>query len=222
MCNLVVPWGRANPDVFNALIPGVTIRGALRARALRAPRIISTHMPYRAGLPRVVYLVRDGRDALVSYYHYQIKRPGLPRQVSFQQFLAEHSGGQQGERWHDHVVHWVTAGRAELGDRLLVVRYEDLLAEPVAQMRALVRFLGIEASDESLEAALRGANLETMRRVEARRLPELVSEERSFYGRGRAAGGAGWFDDAMLDRFAEEATAALELCGYPVRPGRRA
>jgi len=44
LANLIVPWGRANPDVFNALIPGLTIRGALRARALRSPRLLSTHM----------------------------------------------------------------------------------------------------------------------------------------------------------------------------------
>jgi len=218
LCNLVVPWGRADPDVFNALIPGVTIRGALRARSLHAPRIISTHMPYRAGLPRAVYLVRDGRDALVSYYHYRILRNGARRDVTFARFFDEHMSGTQGERWHDNATQWIRVGRVELGARLHVVRYEDLLASPLAAVRALCHFLEVDACDPEIEKALRDASLETMRAVEERRMGGPVERARSFYRSGEARNGTRWFDDAMLERFAGEAGDALDLCGYPRRP----
>lgn len=221
LCNLVVPWGRANPDVFNALIPGVTIRGALRARSLRAPRLIATHMPYRGGLPRAVYLVRDGRDALVSYYHYRIKRRSARQDVSFEQFVDEHLRGLQGEPWHENVARWIRLGRAEMGDRLHVVRYEDLAAKPVERMGEVVRFLGLDVTDAQLTAALDDASLETMRRVEAHRMAAEVPPERSFYRAGESTAGAGWFDATMLERFASVAREALELAGYPLYPEQR-
>ena len=221
LCNLVVPWGRANPDVFNALIPGVTIRGALRARSLQAPRIISTHMPYRSGLPRAVYLVRDGRDALVSYYHYRILRRAPRRDVSFGQFFDEHMRGLQGEPWHQNVSRWVKVGGNELGARLHFVRYEDLLAEPLSRVSDLCRFLEVDASAAEVETALRDASLETMRAVEERRMGAPVQRERSFYRGGHSRTGGLWFDDQMLDRFATEAGEALDLCGYPRRAEQR-
>ena len=221
LSNLLVPWGRANPDVFNALIPGVTLRGALRARALQSPRIISSHAPHQPGLPRAVYLVRDGRDALVSYHLDQKSRGGPGGTVPFATFLDEHLEGLHGPRWHAHVEGWLRAGRAELGDRLCVIRYEDLLTDPLRGMRSVVEFLGLSATDEGLAAAIEGASLETMRAVEARRLGGVVSGDRSFYRSGEALLGAGWFDDAMYDRFAEVGGVALSLCGYPLRPEHR-
>jgi hypothetical protein len=212
--NVLVPWGRANPDVFNSLIPGATIRGALRARRLTSPRVVASHAPYRRGLGRVVYVVRDGRDALVSLYHYRIVRAGRAAEVSFPTFLAEHLAGEHGVSWHSHVEGWLRAGRAELGDRLLLVRYEDVLADPHPHVRRVLDFLAVRATDAEVDAAIDGASLNTMRAVEARRLGGPLATERSFYRSGTATHGAGWFDADMLARFEEGAGAALALGGY--------
>ena len=45
---------------------------------------------------RVVYLLRDGRDVMVSYYHFL---SALQGHVDFVKLV-------QTERWHEHVEHW--------------------------------------------------------------------------------------------------------------------
>ena len=87
---------------------------------------------------RFVHIVRDGRDVVRSL----VAQPWGPASVR-----------EAAEEWRDSV----TAGRAaasSLGDRLLEVRYEEMLADPRAGVARLYAHLGLEgALDDALAAA---------------------------------------------------------------------
>ena len=73
---------------------------------------------------RVIYVVRDGRDVMYSYYRF---RHGLGQNLAlnFSQFIEPSRKHYPGPRWHEHVEGWLERGEAEEVE-LLLVKYEDL------------------------------------------------------------------------------------------------
>lgn len=88
-----------------------------------------------------LYLVRDGRDAVVSHARYRlsfVKPINLPGGGDFKAVLKdvitneEHFGG-----WGRHVTSWTKRGN------LSTVRFEDLVADPIATLARGVDDLGL-------------------------------------------------------------------------------
>lgn len=117
----------------------------------------SHHLP-QPSYRRVIHLVRDGRDAMLSYWHMQRQaEPGLTLEAMF-------SSGDR--RWHAswerHCSEW---SRNPFDAEMIRIRYEDLLADPMPQLRSIADFLGRPKSDEKLLEIYRGASLSNMRKV---------------------------------------------------------
>ncbi len=94
---------------------------------------------------KVVYLVRDGRDCICSLAHHMkdIAKSGnhLIQNMSESTIAAEGSyfGG-----WSSHVFHWIR--RADW-----VIRYEDLITDPIGEMEKLREFIELpDAKPENL------------------------------------------------------------------------
>ncbi len=88
-----------------------------------------------------ICIVRDGRSAIASYWHYR-NRPGDigARLEDVVAGLVQFGG------WSTNVAAWLDAPI----ERRLVVRYEDLIADPVANMAAVGQFLGRAPTEASL------------------------------------------------------------------------
>jgi hypothetical protein len=93
---------------------------------------------------RFVHIIRDGRDAVRSL----VAQPWGPRTVA-----------EAAEEWCESVA----AGRGAasgLRERLLEVRYEDLLADPAPAIDRIYTHVGLEGGrDEALAAAAEVVNL---------------------------------------------------------------
>jgi hypothetical protein len=79
-----------------------------------------------------IYIVRDGRSAVVSHAHFI--REILGRDVT----LADVIRGWQGTHWSRHVKAWAPPARPAT----LVVRYEDLAAGEPKTLAAISAFIG--------------------------------------------------------------------------------
>jgi hypothetical protein len=122
---------------------------------------------------RLIYIVRDGRDTIVSKrVQAFIDQPdslGRGDQRVRNAFLANPAGFTGAERsmftpgwlenaargWADAVAASVDAGRELYGGRFEIVRYEDLLEDAYPPMQRLWEFLGADARDPVLESAVR-------------------------------------------------------------------
>lgn len=93
----------------------------------------SHHLP-REQYKTVIYLVRDGRDAMVSYFQFV---RALLGERSFHDFIA--ATDIFPGRWEDHVEQWCNN---PFGSRLLMVRYEDLITDCVQELVRICEFLG--------------------------------------------------------------------------------
>jgi len=122
--------------------------------ALPSPRLMNTHMPLPmvpGAVPgcRVVYICRDPKDMVVSLWHFfRHLRPDLPFNSVFESTC---DGAMSfGPVW-DHVLGYWRAAIAR-PDKVLFLRYEELLRDPAGHVRRLAGFLGMPFSEAEEEA----------------------------------------------------------------------
>jgi hypothetical protein len=116
---------------------------AFIARAAGRNLYVKTHEMPPADRHPAIYVVRDGRSAVVSHAHYV--REILRRDIT----LAEVIEGKAGHSWTQHVRAWTPRPHT------LVVRYEDLAAGDAATLKNISDFIGkpqLQAFDISFEA----------------------------------------------------------------------
>lgn len=75
---------------------------------------------------RFIHLIRDGRDVAMSWHD-----------LDWQRY---HEG--DGFEWTRNMRHWRSWRGTKLADSILDVHYEDIVAQPEAQMRRICAFLG--------------------------------------------------------------------------------
>jgi hypothetical protein len=125
---------------------GEFAQGGERHVAERTPWHV-LHLPLIAEVypdARFVHIVRDGRDAVRSI----VAQPWGPATVA-----------AAAEEWRDSVAAGLAAAPA-LGERLLELRYEEMLTSPAEQIERLYGHLGLEGGrEEALAAAGEVANL---------------------------------------------------------------
>lgn len=80
-----------------------------------------------------IYLVRDGRSAIVSYFHYLNEIQGLP--VTLEDLIR---GEIFPGFWADHYTAWKPRRR----HHTLLLRYEDLTRDPIEACHKIAGFIG--------------------------------------------------------------------------------
>lgn len=175
------------------------------------PRIIKSHSAYNPFYFRVILLVRDPRDALISYYHYVREREGLPEGWTISEFIRCPKRGVAA--WKQHTESWYLT--LKQGQIIQVFLYEDLLKNPKSQLAQMMNCLGINMSDDELEQAIQLSSKEKMKASEnTHRSTYLIkNQERPFVRQGKAQAGK---ELPETDRiFIEDSTREIaKLIGY--------
>ncbi|MDQ6735179.1 MAG: sulfotransferase domain-containing protein [Nitrospirota bacterium] len=149
----------ALPDtLIQDLVPDIHNRRYYRRYA--TPMYFKTHELPHAEHKRVIYLLRDGRDVMVSYFHYL--KALNPNGADFAEIVR--TGRELSPcKWHEHVAAWESNPfQAEM----ITVRYEDLLDEPLGQLRHACEFIGVTRSDSQLQTVIEKSSFTKMRRKE--------------------------------------------------------
>jgi hypothetical protein len=182
-------------------------------RRLPAPRIVKSHGYDARAARKVVYVLRDGRDAYVSYYFHLQARLALG--TTFLQFLA--SPHVTSEPWVRHVSHWIIDAAPHL--QRLVVRYEDLLADCERELSRITDFLGLEVTRERVDAAVRASTFARLRELEVERgRPYRSSGPDVFVRRGEAGNWREFFGPEEIALFKMRDGDALLRLGYESDP----
>jgi Sulfotransferase domain len=182
-------------------------------------RLIKSHEPYSSPQKRfyhkAIYLIRDGRDVAVSYYYTLIRR-GL-YEGEFAPFLELFlGGGVDGYGpWHEHVESWLSCPLRDDGS-LLVLRYEDLLADPAENLSSAMSFLGVPVERELAEQTVSAYTAERMREREREsRFHERKQRRDIMFVRSAHAGDwAETFTPEDDARFERVTGGLLERLGY--------
>src|SRR5947207_10493042 len=113
-------------------------------------RYIKSHNPCYELYPKLIYIYRDGRDALVSYYHYAVGKEKFAGE--FADFLLS-SFATKFSSWREH-VQGACDFASKHPDRILMLRYETMLKDPLAGASNISAFLELRCSDESIAKAV--------------------------------------------------------------------
>lgn len=197
------------------------------------PSVLHAHWLPDDRLPRSVYVVRDGRDVMVSLYFYEVRlatRERNPyaarrRRERFRRVLGPsadlndaranlprfieaemESPAWMNATWPAHVGAWLDAR----SDRVAVVRYEDLLAGAEdALAPAIERLTGAPADRRALTIAAERFAFD-------RRSGRSQGEEQrtSFLRKGIAGDWRNHFTDEAALIFDQAAGATLDHLGY--------
>jgi hypothetical protein len=163
---------------------------------------------------RFVYLVRDGRDVVVSgLAHQRLVHRSTDKGDRLAQAVAEQRVPE--EMLVFFTTLWTEAARAGLEarnvfDRYLLLRYEDALADTPAQARRLLEFIGADADDATVAQCVRAASFEAMsggRRPGQEDLEHVVRK-------GVAGDWRRWFTDEQAAWFDRQAGNLLDALSY--------
>ncbi len=151
----------AQPALVSELVPGHKTKYYKR---FQTPMFFRFHALLHRSFRRVIYLIRDGRDAIVSYHHHtqtvKQKSVDLLDVVEGREFIQPFNFS-----WAQHVRAW--QGNPFKAN-LITVRYEDLLTDTVGELGRLLEFAGIETGTDGLEGIAKAASFEKMREREKR------------------------------------------------------
>uniref|UniRef100_A0A0E0BJD0 Sulfotransferase domain-containing protein n=1 Tax=Oryza glumipatula TaxID=40148 RepID=A0A0E0BJD0_9ORYZ len=208
--------------------------------ALPSPRLLATHIPYSL-LPeritsaadngcRIVYVCRDPKDAFVSMWlftmsnkvkgvttttdeHHPAAAAAAP---SIEQVFDLFCDGRSivGPQWQHVREYWEESRRRP--DKVLFLRYEEMLREPGRNVERLAEFMGRPFTDGEVAAGVVDAivdlcSIDSLRNVPANRAgvtTDLAVRKESFFRRGVAGDWSNHMSPEMasrLDRVVEDA-----------------
>ena len=200
------------------------IEGSLNSLA-QEPKlfIIKTHELPADDTYATIYIVRDGRDALVSYAHFIIAYKGKgEREIYLQEYSTpsegiSHAEQERGNRkriksfreilqdliaheesfggWGRHVLAWTRREAVTV-----VVKFEELLKNPAEKVKESVDALG-----------LRMSKIKTNELPDFEKLHEVLPQ---FFREGKIGGWRTEMPDDLHDLFWKKNGALMESLGY--------
>ena len=200
----------APDELVQELIPDVYLRKYYRRYA--TPTYFRSHSLPMPDLKKLVYVIRDGRDVMVSYRHFLDALDIAP--VGFLEMVRD-GANLFPCKWHEHVEAWI---RNPFGAEILIVRYEDLHRNPMAEMRRFCEFAGIERRVADLEEMIQASSFKVMRRREEKIgwANKSWPADAFFLRRGKVGSYCDEMPADVLAVFLAEAAPTLRRCGYEV------
>ncbi|XP_049712167.1 sulfotransferase 1C4 isoform X1 [Elephas maximus indicus] len=149
------------------IIPGME-SGLEQANAMLSPRTLKTHLPIDLVPPsflekncKIIYVARNPKDSMVSYYHFQRMNKGLPDPGTWEEYFESFLAGKVcWGSWYDHVKGW---WEAKDQYRILYLFYEDMKKNPKHEIQKLAEFIGNNLDDEVLDKIVYHTSFDVMK-----------------------------------------------------------
>lgn len=176
------------------------------------PMYFKSHDLPQPQFKRVVYLIRDGRDVMVSYFHHFKTMEG-GKESDFLKLVKGKKGLPAVCKWHRHVETWLSNPYQA---QLLMIKYEDLKNNPVNELRRFCAFAGADRDEAFLQRIADKASFENMRQKEAEKGMGLLAwpKEKAFVRRGQIGSYKDEMPPEILEVFLRDAEDTLRKLGY--------
>ncbi|CAL1599413.1 unnamed protein product [Knipowitschia caucasica] len=117
------------------------------------PRMIKTHLPIQLVPPgfwenkcKVIYVARNAKDNLVSYFHFDRMNQTQPEPGPWDGYISKFMRGELAwGSWYDHVRgYWLQREQKNI----LYLFYEDMKEDPRREVERIMRYLDLSLSDD--------------------------------------------------------------------------
>ncbi|CAM4648383.1 sulfotransferase 6B1-like [Lepidochelys kempii] len=138
-----------------------------KIKSLPSPRLFTTHLHYdnipKAVLgsnAKVLVLLRNPKDAAVSYYHFYNKNPGLPNVSSWDEFFQKFMSGEVcWSSYFDYALAW---NKHMDKENIMIITYEEMKENLPQGVKQIAEFLGFSLPEEKIQSIAENAAFESM------------------------------------------------------------
>ncbi|XP_073110410.1 cytosolic sulfotransferase 12 isoform X4 [Elaeis guineensis] len=184
-------------------------------KSLAQPRLLATHIPYSL-LPasvadsdcRLVYLCRDPKDVLVSLWHFMkaMKPEIMELSPAFEMFCD--GATPYGPVWEHNLEYWRESLRRP--EKVLFLKYEEIVAEPMRSVKSLAEFMGCPFSEEeerdgAVEEVVRLCSFEKLSSMEVNKrgvglMGGVTIQQANFFRKGKVGDWVNHLSRDMAER----------------------
>ncbi|XP_066463846.1 amine sulfotransferase-like [Eleutherodactylus coqui] len=133
-----------------------------------SPRLFTSHLPYylmpsdvRFRMGKIIYVYRNPKDAMVSYYHFYKMMPALKYEISLETFMELFTSGRVfGGSWFDHVRGWYTHKE---DFNILFMTYEEMKKDLRSAVLKICKFVGINLDEKAIDIVVEKATFKNMK-----------------------------------------------------------
>ncbi|XP_006815066.1 sulfotransferase 1A1-like [Saccoglossus kowalevskii] len=135
---------------------------------MESPRMIRTSLPYHmlpfqihSKKPKIIYMARNPKDVVASYYHFYNSDPVLPT-TTWEKFIEEFIKGNVAfGSWFPHLSPWWQEYRTS--NNVLFLKYEDLKKDLRSIVIQISLFLDKHFEDDQIEAITNHCGFDNMK-----------------------------------------------------------
>jgi hypothetical protein len=193
-----------------------------------SPRILKSHYCFEPRYPRVIYVVRDPRDVVLSQFHMNRKRNVIGADYPLDKFVTRFIRGETSVypgSWREHVGNWLAARHGQAN--FLLLRYEDMQSDAGRELTRVASFVKIDARPEDISRAVARSSADQMRQLEktSGHLWSTTKDTRQDIPFVRSAKAGRWRYDlpaALAAQIENEWGPLMHWLGYELSSGREA
>lgn len=166
-------------------------------------RVIKTHLPFEFLPPqllekcKVIYVARNPKDCVVSFYHHNKLVPSHGYFGTFDQFIEFFKDGFHifGSYWH----HLKSGWNMKKHENVKFVWFEDMKKDQKGVIEELIEFLNHPLTEEKIEALVDHVKFENMQKNQSTNV--IKSGDKQFIRKGKVGDWKNHFDEKSNEEF---------------------
>jgi len=223
IANLRYPNTQVSFTTIDELIPDACSQTKGSLKRSPRPRLIKTHEYFDPRYKKVIYIVRDPRDVVLSQYKWFLKCRALNDGYPMEEFVPRFLQGDMSiyGSWGENVGSWIATRYASKD--FLMLRYEDLVQDTARELQRVVSFLALDAKEADLIRAAELSSAARMREMEKSEGEVWVGtrgrrSDIPFVGTARAGSWKADLPQSCARAIEDAWRPILQLLNYEVRP----
>jgi hypothetical protein len=185
------------------------------------------NLPERMHTRSAIYIIRNPLDVVDSSIAYLSSNDEEERQRVIDEFCRTGSIEPWNttlgyESWESNIASWTGESRDH---PLLIMQYEDMLADPHENVGRVAHFLDVDVNDKRIEQVVKATSFSSMKKQEKKEVDAgakgVFTDERlfdkkdfSFMRSGKAGGYSERLDKNQVDQLISRFGATMEPLGY--------
>ncbi len=181
--------------------------------ALKKNRLIKTHQTLFSYYPKTIYIYRDYRDVLVSFYYYETALKHFDG--TLEQFILSQNINKPFGSWKEHVK-MALDFKKNHPDQILLLSYEQLLDNPISKIESIAEFCNFQPK-LSFEEINRRSEFSKLKESETTHAGDFKKQSNQhFFREGKKGRWEEAFTDKMIKilKHDKELIALMEKLGY--------
>ncbi|KAM9461976.1 sulfotransferase 1C1-like [Clarias gariepinus] len=180
-------------------------------KTMQPPRLIKTHLPihlvpegFWENKCKVIYVARNAKDNLISYYHFDQMNLLQPEPGSLEEYLQKFMKGKlPWGSWYDHVKgYWKEREKRNI----LYIFFEDMKENPRQEIVRIMQYLGLLLSDDIIDKIVELTSFNVMKEnpmANYTSIPKVIFDHSisPFMRKGDVGDWANYFTPAQTQTF---------------------